>query len=86
VTDQQPDPNRSRFYYLACRSRNAAHILQRPKDYRGFVHVLGQACGHQAIGLFTYAVLSNEWHALIETPGPDRAVEFFARVATTHDA
>lgn len=86
MTEHVDSPAKQRFFHLACHSRNAAHVLQRPRDYRGFLCAFERACAGHSIRIVSYCVLSNEWHVLLGPGDPSEAMWLFARVVTTHDA
>jgi len=60
-------------YHLMSRGDRREDIFRDDVDRKGFVEVLGRACAKNGWQVHAYCLMSNHFHAVVETPQPNLA-------------
>ncbi len=55
-------------YHITCRGNARQNIYQDNKDRKGFLEILQESQNIYSIKIFSYVLMSNHYHLLIETP------------------
>ena len=61
-------------YHLMSRGDRREEIFRDDLDRKRFLEVLGRACGKNGWQVHAYCLMSNHFHAVVETPQPNLAV------------
>lgn len=62
------------IYHLMSRGDRREDIFLDLADREGFLDLLGKVCAKTGWEVHAYCLLSNHWHAVIETPQPNLSV------------
>lgn len=60
-------------YHLMSRGDRREDIFLEEKDRRLFLRLLGETCAKTGWQVHAYCLMSNHWHAVVETPQPNLA-------------
>jgi putative transposase len=60
-------------YHLMSRGDRREDIFLDEADRERFLELLGKVCGKNGWGVHAYCLMSNHWHAVVETPQPNLA-------------
>jgi REP element-mobilizing transposase RayT len=55
-------------YHITCRGNARADIYKDDKDRKAFLEILGESQTIYSIKIYSYVLMSNHYHLLIETP------------------
>ena len=58
-------------YHAMCRGNNGQDIFVKDDGRRLFLSTLGEVCGQTGWKVHAYALMSNHYHLLLETPEPN---------------
>lgn len=61
-------------YHLMSRGDRREAIFRDRADRERFLQLLGKACGKTGWQVHAYCLMSNHWHAVVETPQPNLAL------------
>ncbi len=61
-------------YHLMSRGDRREEIFRDLADREQFLELLGKACGKTGWQVHAYCLMSNHWHAVVETPQPNLAL------------
>ncbi|HBA84397.1 MAG TPA: hypothetical protein DCZ95_09920 [Verrucomicrobia bacterium] len=82
-----PRPWRQQFegatYHITVRGNGREKLFYEPEDYERFIEQLEQALKWERVVLYAYALMSNHYHLLIETPEGNLS-KFMQRLNTAY--
>ncbi len=58
-------------YHAMCRGNNGQAIFKADKGRRLFLSTMGEVCAQTGWRIYAYALMSNHYHLLMETPEPN---------------
>ncbi|MFN2622818.1 MAG: transposase [Chthoniobacterales bacterium] len=61
------------LYHVMSRGDRREDIFADDRDRENFLELLGRACAKTGWQVHAYCLMTNHWHAVVETPQPNLA-------------